>query len=176
MNGEKERGESGVKEREQKRKWWTMTRNERGWVKQRDKVLLKCCRGLMAHFPDTSLTLFGSRTKRGWLVNHRGNGWDNGHRCDIELLNTCPYWSQSSFHCVGQEPSATQNHFNNLTVSTPRNYRRWHTDSVHMRGSVCAGVSIFMRTNDVGWEYWCSLTEMGSAAASLLIKAQRILT
>lgn len=51
----------------------------------RDRVLLKCCFRLMAHFLSVRETLFGSQSKWGWLVYHSGNRWDNGHRYDIEV-------------------------------------------------------------------------------------------
>lgn len=124
-------------EAEQKR----VMNNDKGWMRQseiQDYVLLKSCFRLMAHFPDVSETLFGFRSIWSCLVNHRGNRWDNGRWDDIELQNTCSYGIQS-FHKVGQEPSATQNHFRSLTVSTPTNYRRW----------VCVpGVPGFIRTRD----------------------------
>lgn len=45
---------------------------------------------------------------------------------------------------MGQEPSATQNYFNRLTVSTRKLQKVASVESVHMYMSVRVGVYIFM--------------------------------
>lgn len=83
MNGERQSRESKIRRREEERnKRERVMNNEtpreekkkRGTVKQETKFCSECCFRLMAHLRDVSETLFGSRSKRGRLVNHRGNG------------------------------------------------------------------------------------------------------